>query len=96
MSFGIYQQTGGSMMKEAARQLTKDQGIWFLSLKMSYLNFQKLKEQVSVCKDPNCQTIILLLDDKNFVQMATLKYLVYVGEKALHTIFLSIISSKRY
>ena len=28
--------------------------------------------------------------------MATLKYLVYVGDKALHPIFLSIISSKRY
>ena len=38
------------MMKEAARQLTEDQGIWFLSLKMNYLNFQKLKEHVSVCK----------------------------------------------
>ena len=31
---------------------------------MNYLNFQKLKEHVSVSKDPNCQTIILLLDDK--------------------------------
>ena len=52
------------MMKEVARQLTKDQGICFLNLKMNYLNFQKLKEQVSGCKDPNCQTFILLLDDK--------------------------------
>ena len=64
MSFGMYQQTGGSMVKEATRQLTEDQGIWFLSLRMNYLNFQKLKEHVSVCKDPNCQTITLLLDDK--------------------------------
>ena len=39
MSFGIYQQTEGSMMKEAARQLTGDQGIWFLGLKINYLNF---------------------------------------------------------
>ena len=28
--------------------------------------------------------------------MPTLKYLVYLGDKALHPIFLSIISSKRY
>ena len=53
MSFGMYQQTGGSMMKEVTRQLTEDQGIWFLSLRMNYLNFQKLNEHVSVCKDPN-------------------------------------------
>ena len=52
------------MMNEAARQLTRDQGIRFLSLKMNYLNFKKLKDHFSVCKDPNCQTIILLLDDK--------------------------------
>lgn len=32
----------------------------------------------------------------NFVPVTTLKYLVYVGDKALQPIFLSIISSKRY
>ena len=75
MSFGTYQQTGGSMMKEVTRQLTEDQGIWFLSLRMNYLNFQKLKEHVSVCKDPNCQTIILLLDDKIFSRLQPLNTL---------------------
>ena len=75
MSFGIYQQTGSSTMNEAARQQTRDQGIWFLSLKMNYLNFKKLKEHVSVCKDPNCQTIILLLDDKILSRLQPLNIL---------------------
>ena len=54
---------------------------------MNYLNFQKLKEHVSVCKDPNCQTVTLLLDDKILSRLQLLNIL-YIAVTRLYNPFL--------
>ena len=64
MSFGIYQQTGGSYDERGSLLTDRRSRKLIFQSKNELPQFLKLKEHVSVCMNPICQTIILLLDDK--------------------------------